>query len=42
MLMLNNVNVKLSNVFFSEHPMKDIVLTVPVYYNQAERKALLE
>lgn len=27
---------------FAKHPMKDIVLTVPVYYNQAERKALLD
>merc|ERR1712183_502733 len=26
---------------FANHPMKDIVLTVPVYYNQAERRALL-
>lgn len=27
---------------FANHPMKDIVLTVPVFYNQAERKALLD
>jgi len=27
---------------YAEHPMKDVVLTVPVYFNQAERRALLD
>lgn len=26
----------------SGHPMKDVVLTVPVFFNQAERRAIIE
>lgn len=39
-MVLNNTRHIAEN--FADHPMKDAVLTVPVYFNQAERKAVLD
>ena len=42
LLFHNGSELQYNILFFSDHPMKDTVLTVPVFFNQAERKALLE
>lgn len=39
-MILNNSRQIAEN--FADHPMKDAVITVPSYYNQAERRAVLE
>lgn len=39
-MMLNNTRHTAEN--FANHPMKDCVLTVPVFFNQAERRALID
>lgn len=38
-MMLNNSRHTAEN--FANHPMKDVVLTVPAFFNQAERRALI-
>ena len=35
-------NYKLIFLYYIDHVMKDVVITVPVYYNQAERKAIIK
>lgn len=39
---MNSMHLKNIKTPLLDHQMKDAVITVPAYYNQAERRAILE
>lgn len=41
--MIRGLNIFERNLnFFIEQPVKDVVITVPAYFNQAERRAMVD